>query len=167
MRTATPWAANAAKLLYILLASLIVWVPAAPAGEYCPSDARVGAVDLSAPVDQGFLDRMRGIGIQTIIRYYDHEDETLPGKTLRRGERNQILANGFQTAVQLSQGNSLGNQCNPTLPPPRTSQVRGVLPRLSLFLHGTTQWPNRIGVVASDFRLSRADAVPRRCPRLR
>jgi Domain of unknown function (DUF1906) len=89
-----------------LLASLIVWVPAASAGEYCPSDARVGAVDLSAPVDQGFLDRMRGIGIQTIIRYYDHEDETLPGKTLRRGERNQILANGFQTAVVFQHHNN-------------------------------------------------------------
>ena len=99
MRTATPWAANAAKLLYSLLASLTVWVPAAQAAEYCPSDARVGAVDLSAPVDQSFLDRMRGIGIRTIIRYYDHEDETLPGKTLRRGERDQILSNGFQTAV--------------------------------------------------------------------
>jgi Domain of unknown function (DUF1906) len=106
VRTATPWAANAAKLLYLLLASLIVWVPAVPAGEYCPSDARVGAVDLSAPVDQGFLDRMRGIGIQTIIRYYDHEDETLPGKTLRRGERNQILANGFQTAVVFQHHNN-------------------------------------------------------------
>jgi hypothetical protein len=89
-----------------LLASLTAWVPAAQAGEYCPSDARVGAVDLSAPVDQSFLDRMRGIGIETIIRYYDQEDETLPGKTLRRGERNQILANGFQTAVVFQHHNN-------------------------------------------------------------
>jgi hypothetical protein len=106
VRTATPWAANAAKLLCSLLASLTVWVPAAQAGEYCPSDARVGAVDLSAPVDQSFLDRMRGIGIKTIIRYYDHEDETLPGKTLRSGERDQILANGFQTAVVFQHHNN-------------------------------------------------------------
>jgi hypothetical protein len=49
---------------------------------------------------------MRGIGIKTIIRYYDHEDETLPGKTLRSGERDQILANGFQTAVVFQHHNN-------------------------------------------------------------
>jgi hypothetical protein len=42
---------------------------------------------------------MRAVGINTIIRYYDHEDETLPGKTLRRTERDLILANGFKVAV--------------------------------------------------------------------
>jgi len=42
---------------------------------------------------------MRGIGIRTIIRYYDHEDETLPGKTLKKNERDAILMNGFRTAV--------------------------------------------------------------------
>ena len=55
----------------------------AHAADYCIKDTRVAAVDLSAPVSQGFLDRMRAIGIGTIIRYYDHADETLPGKTLR------------------------------------------------------------------------------------
>jgi hypothetical protein len=38
-------------------------------------------------------------GINTIIRYYDHEDETLPGKTLRKAERDLILTNGFKLAV--------------------------------------------------------------------
>jgi hypothetical protein len=49
---------------------------------------------------------MRGIGIKTIIRYYDHEDETLPGKTLRSEERNLILANGFKTAVVFQHHNN-------------------------------------------------------------
>jgi len=49
---------------------------------------------------------MRGIGIKTIIRYYDHEDETLPGKTLRRDERNLILTNGFNTAVVFQHHNN-------------------------------------------------------------
>jgi Domain of unknown function (DUF1906) len=106
VRTATRWAANAAKSLYILLASLTVWASAAQAGEYCANDPRVEAVDLSAPVEQGFLNTMRGIGIKTIIRYYDHEDETLPGKTLRRDERNLILKNGFKTVVVFQHHNN-------------------------------------------------------------
>ena len=106
MRTATRWAVNSAKCLCALLVSLIVWASAAEARDYCANDPRVEAVDLSVPVDQGFLNTMRGIGIKTIIRYYDHEDETLPGKTLRREERNLILANGFKTAVVFQHHNN-------------------------------------------------------------
>ena len=106
MRTATGWAANAAKYLCVFLVSLTVWASAAEAREYCANDPRIEAVDLSVPVDQGFLNTMRGIGIRTIIRYYDHEDETLPGKTLRREERNLILANGFKTAVVFQHHNN-------------------------------------------------------------
>jgi hypothetical protein len=83
----------------MLLAILAVAAPAADARDYCARDPRIEAVDLSAPVSQSFLDTMRGIGIKTVIRYYDHEDETLPGKTLRRNERDLILLNGFKTAV--------------------------------------------------------------------
>ena len=78
---------------------LAVSASAAVAAEYCARDPRIEAVDLSAPVSQSFLDAMRAVGIKTIIRYYDHEDETLPGKTLRRSERDLILRNGFNTAV--------------------------------------------------------------------
>jgi len=92
-------AAHAAKCVSVLLASVIAWMPTIQARDYCASDSRVGAVDLSTPVDQTFLDTMRGIGIRTIIRYYDHENETLPGKTLRRSERHAIMTNGFNTAV--------------------------------------------------------------------
>ena len=106
MRIATRWAANTAKFLLVLLASLTVWASAVHAREYCAKDPRVEAVDLSAPVDQSFLDTMRGIGIKTIIRYYDHEDETLPGKTLRSEEHNLILANGFKTAVVFQHHNN-------------------------------------------------------------
>jgi hypothetical protein len=62
-------------------------------------DPRITAVDSSAPVTQSFLDRMKAIGIRTIFRYYDHEDETLPGKTLRRGERDAIVMNGLRMGV--------------------------------------------------------------------
>jgi Domain of unknown function (DUF1906) len=95
-------AARSAGLVCLLAASLVVWAPRGQAGYYCANDPRIEAVDLSAPVDQNFLDTMRGIGIRTIIRYY----ETLPGKTLRRAERDLILANGFQTAVVFQHHNN-------------------------------------------------------------
>jgi hypothetical protein len=106
VRTAGSLAARSAKFVCLLSASLTVWTPTAPAGEYCARDPRIEAVDLSTPVDQSFLSTMRGIGIKTIIRYYDHEDETLPGKTLRRDESNLISMNGFKTAVVFQHHNN-------------------------------------------------------------
>jgi hypothetical protein len=87
------------RTISILLASLVILGSAAHAADYCSRDPRVEAVDLSVPVDQSFLDQMQAIGINTIIRYYDHENETLPGKTLRKTERDLIMANGFKVAV--------------------------------------------------------------------
>src|SRR5207249_4227637 len=92
-------ATRSAELVCMLVISLAAWASMAGAKDYCARDPRIEAVDLSAPVSQSFLDNMQAIGIKTIIRYYDHEDETLPGKTLRRAERDLILANGFKTAV--------------------------------------------------------------------
>jgi Domain of unknown function (DUF1906) len=99
-------AAKSVGLVCLLFASLNLWASGAQAGFYCANDPRIEAVDLSAPVDQNFLDTMRGIGIKTIIRYYDHEDETLHGKTLRAAERNLILGNGFHTAVVFQHHNN-------------------------------------------------------------
>jgi hypothetical protein len=84
------------RTISILLASLVIWASSARAADYCSRDPRVEAVDLSAPVNQSFLDQMKEIGVNTIIRYYDYEDETLPGKTLRKGERDLILMDGFK-----------------------------------------------------------------------
>ena len=99
MRIASYSAARSAEFVSILLAILIVGASGADAKDFCARDPRIEAVDLSAPVSQSFLDNMRAIGIKTVIRYYDHEDETLPGKTLRRNERDLIMMNGFKTAV--------------------------------------------------------------------
>jgi hypothetical protein len=52
------------------------------------------------------LVQMQASGINTIIRYYDHENETLPGKTLRKVERDLILANGFNIAVVFQHNNN-------------------------------------------------------------
>ena len=86
-------------LFCMAVAGISSWRPAAEASDLCVRDPRVDAVNSSAPVTQSFLDRMKAIGISTIIRYYDHEDETLPGKTLRRGERDAIVMNGFKMGV--------------------------------------------------------------------
>jgi len=94
------------RTISVLLASLVIWASAAHAADYCSRDPRVEAVDLSAPVNQSFLDQMQAIGINTIIRYYDHENETLPGKTLRKAERDLILTNGFKTAVVFQHRNN-------------------------------------------------------------
>src|SRR5438477_313120 len=88
-----------ARSVWMFVASFAVWVSTAHATDFCMTDPRVEAVDSSAPVTQSFLDQIKAIGIRTIIRYYDHEDETLPGKTLRRGERDAILMNGLKMGV--------------------------------------------------------------------
>jgi hypothetical protein len=99
-------AAAKARYFGLLCASLIIWVSAACGAEYCAKGPRVEAVDLSAPVSQDFLNEIKAIGVKTVIRYYDHEDETLPGKTLRRGERDVILSNGLKAAVVFQHRNN-------------------------------------------------------------
>jgi hypothetical protein len=83
----------------LLLAGSALWISAANAAEACVSHPRAEAIDSSAPVTQSFLSRMRAIGVSTIFRYYDHENETLPGKTLRRGERDIIVMNELKIGV--------------------------------------------------------------------
>jgi hypothetical protein len=88
-----------AQFCYVLVAGIGICGAVARAADYCAKDPGVAAVDLSAPVDQNFLNQMRVAGINTVIRYYDYANETLPGKTLTRTERDFILANGFKIAV--------------------------------------------------------------------
>ncbi len=57
------------------------------------------AADTSQPVTPAFLKKMREVGVHTIIRYFDHENETIPGKTLTFNERMEIAASGFNILV--------------------------------------------------------------------
>ena len=95
-----------ARSVWRFIASFAIWASAAHATDFCIREPRAEAVDSSAPVTQSFLDQMKAIGISTIIRYYDHEDETLPGKTLRRGERDAIVLNGFKMGVVFQHKNN-------------------------------------------------------------
>src|SRR4051812_41488865 len=90
----------------LLLGACMLPAGSARATDFCSNDSGVEAVDSSAPVHQAFLSRMKAIGISTIIRYYDHEDETLPGKTLRRGERDLIVMNDFKMGVVFQHRNN-------------------------------------------------------------
>jgi Domain of unknown function (DUF1906) len=65
------------------------------------------AVDLSQPVNQTFLNNVKALGVSTIIRYYDHPNETIRGKTLRRSERDLIVRNGFKIAVVFQHNNNV------------------------------------------------------------
>lgn len=105
MRTAKAFTARSIKFSCAFVAILSFCESALHAADYCANDGRIAAVDLAVPVDQAFLDQMRASGINTIIRYYDHLDETLPGKTLSRAERDLIMTNGFRIVVVFQHNN--------------------------------------------------------------
>ncbi|ESZ78665.1 glycoside hydrolase domain-containing protein [Mesorhizobium sp. L103C105A0] len=68
--------------------------------------AQQKAVDLSTPVSDNFLRKMKAIGVETIIRYFDYPDETIKGKTLTPRERRKIAAGGFDLLVVFQHHNN-------------------------------------------------------------
>lgn len=72
----------------------------------CPAPGAAQAVDLSEPVNQSFLDAMKKLGVTTVIRYYDHVNETLPGKTLKPSETDLLARNGFDVMVVFQHNNN-------------------------------------------------------------
>jgi len=67
--------------------------------DHCRRSSGVYAADTSQPVTPAFLAKMREVGVRTIIRYFDHKNETIPGKTLTFEERMQISEAGFRLLV--------------------------------------------------------------------
>jgi hypothetical protein len=80
--------------------------PAPGLEKTCPAPGSVQAVDLSAPVDQRFLDAMRQLKVSTIVRYYDHVEETINGKTLLPDEADLLARNGFDAIVVFQHNNN-------------------------------------------------------------
>ena len=66
-----------AALCLACLAGLKTTARAAPVRE-----AGKGYVAVDKQVNEDFLRKLKVVGIETVIRYYDWPDETLPGKTL-------------------------------------------------------------------------------------
>jgi hypothetical protein len=67
--------------------------------DHCHAGSGVFAADTSQPVTPAFLRKMREVGVRTIIRYFDHKNETFKNKTLTFEERMQIAEAGFQLLV--------------------------------------------------------------------
>jgi hypothetical protein len=88
--------AAAAALCLTMLPVLTVVSGAAPVCE--PGKGYVAA-DTAQQVSEDFLAKVKAIGIETIIRYYDWPDETLPGKTLTARELALIAKTGMSVAV--------------------------------------------------------------------
>lgn len=72
----------------------------------CPAPGTVQAVDMSEQVDQKFLDAMKKLKVNTVIRYYDHTNETIRGKTLRQAEVDLLAKNGFEAMVVFQHNNN-------------------------------------------------------------
>ncbi|MGB3246481.1 MAG: glycoside hydrolase domain-containing protein [Sulfitobacter sp.] len=80
--------------------------PACTPGQgYSVADFSAPFTDLGARGSRSAGAELKHLGVQTIIRYYDHPDETLPCKTLVPEETNAILAAGFDIAVVFQHNN--------------------------------------------------------------
>jgi glycoside hydrolase-like protein len=92
--------------LFGISASAADDIPVPVRSPECASNPGFTAVDFSMPLtnlvaEQGrsALEQLRMFGINTVFRYYDHVDETLPGKTLLPLESDAILSAGLKIAV--------------------------------------------------------------------
>jgi hypothetical protein len=74
----------------------------------CPTFA-FNAVDVAKPVTQKFLDAMKAKGVKVIIRYGDHPNETIKGKTPKKEELDLIKNNGFQFLAVFQHNNRWQN----------------------------------------------------------
>jgi hypothetical protein len=91
------------------IASAPIQAPATsprPVDASCPQSGTAQAVDLSTPVNQRFLDQMKAIQVNTVIRYYDQPNETIPGKTLKPAETDLLARNGFDVLVVFQHNNN-------------------------------------------------------------
>ena len=104
------------KTIVFAAASSVILAQGAVAAPSCAPGQGFGVADFSAPItDLGDRDGSSAatalwkLGIDTIIRYYDHPDETIPCKTLVPEETDFLLDNGFSIAVVFQHRND-----NPT-----------------------------------------------------
>lgn len=72
----------------------------------CPAPGVFGAVDLSQPCTQRFLDTMKHLRVDTIIRYYDYANETLKGKTPKAAELALIKKSGLNLLCVFQHSNN-------------------------------------------------------------
>lgn len=78
----------------------------APIKPPCAANSEFAAIDISIPTQnlrtakqEAALAAFEEFGVKTVLRYYDHEEETLAGKTLLPAESDAILAAGLSIGV--------------------------------------------------------------------
>jgi hypothetical protein len=71
----------------------------AKAAPVCEKGKGYVAIDASEQLDEAFLKKIKAIGIDSVIRYYDWSNETLPGKTLTLRELRLIAKLDMNVAV--------------------------------------------------------------------
>lgn len=74
--------------------------------DYCRSSSGIQMVDTAFTVTENFLESMRAVGVDTIARYYDYENETLPGKLLTLDEADLITEHGLNLLVVFQHRNN-------------------------------------------------------------
>jgi len=74
--------------------------------DYCRANSGAKMVDTASVVTYEFLLRMQEIGVKTIARYYDYENETLPNKRLRDKEVVLLRELGFRLLVIFQHNNN-------------------------------------------------------------
>jgi hypothetical protein len=65
----------------------------------CAPDRNFAAADLAASLSGSSLEQIKKLKVNTVFRYYDHENETLPGKTLLGPESDAIVGAGLKIGV--------------------------------------------------------------------
>ncbi len=73
---------------------------------YCRTNSGVNAADLSTPVNSDFVQKLKDVGADTVLRYYDYgafsdsgRNETLSGKRLRQFEIPIIRQAGLKLGI--------------------------------------------------------------------
>ncbi len=92
--------------------ALPVWAAAKKSDDYCRPGSGVDMVDTSAIVTRDFLDKMREVGVTTVARYYDYENETITGKRLRLEELDLIASYGMSLVVVFQHNNNRAETFN-------------------------------------------------------
>ncbi|RVT84361.1 DUF1906 domain-containing protein [Rhodobacteraceae bacterium CCMM004] len=91
-------------------AALVSALPAAgqvkKSDDHCRPASGVHMVDTSAIVTDEFLTKMQEVGVSTVARYYDYENETITGKRLRPEELPLIARYGMSVAVVFQHNNN-------------------------------------------------------------
>jgi hypothetical protein len=125
----------------------------------CPAPGTIQAVDLSVAVDQKFLDTMKKISVNTVIRYGDYlGNETIRGKIPRQAEIDLIKKNGFKFLAVFQHNNSKFASFTSTRGKADAEEMYKLYPMLPVWYYGvdfdaSTAQQSNIELYAKAFKV--------------